>query len=77
MRGRIAGVQILIFQGGPRLGDLEATTVAAIAGAPFSVVSGGVLCLLATALIALRSPALVAFRAPAATASSQATTAQS
>jgi predicted MFS family arabinose efflux permease len=68
MRGRMSGIQILIFQGGPRLGDLEATTVAAIAGAPFSVLSGGVLCLVATFLVVLRLPALAAFRPPVAEA---------
>ena len=31
--------------GGPRLGDLESGTVAAIAGETFSVVSGGILCI--------------------------------
>lgn len=64
MRGRVAGLQILAFHGGPRLGDLEATTVAAIAGAPFAVLSGGLLCLAFTAFVVLRFPALAAFRTP-------------
>jgi MFS family permease len=63
MRGRVSGLQILFFQGGPRLGDIEATTVAAVAGAPFSVISGGVICLLGAAVVALRYPALVAYQA--------------
>lgn len=64
MRGRVSGIQILIFQGGPRLGDLEATTVAAIAGAQFSVLSGGVLCLVAAILVVARFPTLASFRPP-------------
>jgi hypothetical protein len=64
MRGRVSGVHLLIVQGGPRLGDIEATTVAAIVGPQLSVISGGVLCLLGTAVIANRLPALAAFRAP-------------
>lgn len=73
MRGRVSALQTLAFQGGPRLGDLEATTVAAFAGAPFAVLSGGVLCLAFTALVVLGFPALAAFRAPVA-AHSTATT---
>jgi MFS family permease len=64
MRGRVSGLHVLIVQGGPRLGDIEAATVAAVAGPQFSVISGGVLCLLGTILIAVRVPELAAFRAP-------------
>jgi MFS family permease len=64
LRGRIAGVQILIFQGGPRLGDIEATMVASVVGAPLSVLTGGILCLIGTAIAARRFPELAAFEAP-------------
>ncbi len=44
-RGRLQGVFTVVVAGGPRLGDVEAGTVAAIGGEMFSVVSGGVLCI--------------------------------
>lgn len=43
-RGRLQGVFTVVVAGGPRLGDVEAGTVAALAGETFSVVSGGLLC---------------------------------
>jgi MFS family permease len=43
LRGRVSAVQYMVIQGGPRLGDMEAGTVAALSSVPFSVVSGGVL----------------------------------
>jgi MFS-type transporter involved in bile tolerance (Atg22 family) len=46
MRGRMSAIFTLVVAGGPRLGDVESGTVAAIAGTRFSVVSGGVLSLL-------------------------------
>lgn len=44
--------------GGPQLGELEAGLVANWAGAPLSVVSGGLGCLVATAVIAATTLAL-------------------
>ena len=44
-RGRLQGIFTVVVAGGPRLGDLESGTVAAIAGETFSVVSGGILCI--------------------------------
>ena len=58
LRGRMIGVNMVFFQGGPQLGELEAGAVAQWLGAPFSVVSGGVGCLIATAWIAYVTPAL-------------------
>ena len=52
LRGRMTGVNMVFFIGGPQLGELEAGVVANWLGAPFSVVSGGVGCLIATAWIA-------------------------
>jgi predicted MFS family arabinose efflux permease len=46
MRGRMQSVNMIFFAGGPQLGEVEAGVVARLAGAPFSVVSGGVACLL-------------------------------
>jgi len=59
LRGRMTGVNMVFFMGGPQLGELEAGVVANWLGAPFSVVSGGIGCLIATAWIAVKTPALV------------------
>jgi MFS family permease len=62
LRGRMTGINMVFFMGGPQLGELEAGLVANWWGAPFSVISGGVGCLLATGWIAARTPALRAYR---------------
>jgi MFS family permease len=62
LRGRMVGVNMVFFMGGPQLGELEAGLLANWAGAVFSVVSGGIGCLVATAWIAWRTPALVSYR---------------
>ncbi len=43
-RGRLQGIFTVVVAGGPRLGDVEAGAVAAVAGEAFSVISGGVMC---------------------------------
>jgi MFS family permease len=58
LRGRMIGVNMVFFQGGPQLGELEAGAVANWFGAPFSVVSGGIGCLLAVGWIAAATPML-------------------
>ena len=58
LRGRMTGVNMVFFMGGPQLGELEAGAVANWFGAPFSVISGGVGCLIATTWIAAATPAL-------------------
>src|SRR5215472_4419265 len=62
LRGRMTGVNMVFFMGGPQLGELEAGTVANWLGAPFSVISGGVGCLIATAWVAASTPALRHYR---------------
>jgi len=62
LRGRMTGVNMVFFQGGPQLGELEAGAVANWLGAPFSVISGGVGCLLCTAWVAAVTPALRRYR---------------
>jgi hypothetical protein len=62
LRGRMTGVNMVFFQGGPQLGELEAGAVANWFGAVFSVVSGGVGCLVAVAWIAMATPALRRYR---------------
>ncbi len=63
LRGRMTGVNMVFFMGGPQLGELEAGTVANWLGPTFSVVSGGVGCLLATAWVAAATPGLRQYRA--------------
>ena len=58
LRGRMTGVNMLFFQGGPQLGELEAGIVANWVGAPISVVSGGIGCLLCTAWLGATTPEL-------------------
>ena len=58
LRGRMIGVNMVFFQGGPQLGELEAGFVANWLGPVFSVVSGGVGCLIATAWVAATTPTL-------------------
>jgi MFS family permease len=58
LRGRMTGINMVFFMGGPQLGEVEAGTVAQWLGAQVSVVSGGVGCLLATAWLAWKTPAL-------------------
>jgi MFS family permease len=47
LRGRMTSINMIFFMGGPQLGEVEAGTVAALLGAPLSVVTGGVACVLA------------------------------
>jgi sugar phosphate permease len=63
LRGRMIGVNMVFFIGGPQLGELEAGAVANWLGAPFSVVSGGVGCMLAVAGLAAVTPELRRYRA--------------
>jgi len=58
LRGRMTGVNMVFFMGGPQLGELEAGAVANWFGAPFSVISGGIGCLIAVAAVATGTPAL-------------------
>jgi MFS family permease len=62
MRGRMTGINMVFFMGGPQLGELEAGLVANWFGAPISVMTGGVGCLLATAAIAAATPELRHYR---------------
>src|SRR5947207_3596475 len=50
LRGRMTSVNMIFFMGGPQLGEVEAGTVAALIGAPLSVVTGGAACLIAAAV---------------------------
>jgi MFS family permease len=62
LRGRMTGVNMVFFMGGPQLGEFEAGAVANWYGAPFSVITGGIGCVLATAWIAWSTPILRKYR---------------
>jgi MFS family permease len=55
-RSRTSAVQIAVVTGGPRLGDLEAGTVATLVSTQFSIVSGGLACIAGAAALAALLP---------------------
>ena len=63
LRGRMMGVNMVFFVGGPQLGEIEAGALAQWVGAPWSVISGGIGCLLATGWVAAATPQLRHYRA--------------
>ena len=63
MRGRMSSVFSLVVTSGPRLGDVEAGTVAGVAGPRFSVTSGGIACVVGVFAIMAAFPALVRYDA--------------
>lgn len=58
LRGRMASVMRIFFQGGPQLGDMEAGFLAKVIGGPASVVVGGVGVLLVLSLLTFKGKAL-------------------
>jgi hypothetical protein len=62
LRGRMTGVNMIFFMGGPQLGELEAGLVANWLGAVVSVVTGGIGCIIATTWITATTPALRRYR---------------
>jgi MFS family permease len=62
LRGRMTGVNMIFFMGGPQLGELEAGLVANWAGPVVSVVTGGIGCMVATGWVAATTPALLEYR---------------
>jgi MFS family permease len=64
LRGRMMGVNMIFFIGGPQLGEVEAGAVASWWSAPFSVITGGLGCLAAVAWVARSTPELRQYRAP-------------
>jgi MFS family permease len=68
LRGRMTGVNMIFFMGGPQLGELEAGLVANWLGPVVSVVTGGLGCLIATGWVAASTPALRGYRKTPSTA---------
>lgn len=61
MRGRMNSVFSLVVTSGPRLGDIEAGSVASVASPRFSVASGGLICVAGALVVAAAFPALLAY----------------
>lgn len=62
--GRMEGVGMAIWSGGPRLGDLRAGAVASFTSVPFAIVSGGLGCALVMVVLARALPGFARYRAP-------------
>ena len=66
MRGRVSGVEIAVYAGGPVLGDVEAGVVGGLLGVPFAIVSGGVACVVAAGVFSARVRSFATYVAPGA-----------
>ncbi len=62
-RGRLQGVFTVVVAGGPRLGDVEAGAVAAVAGEAVSVISGGIACVVGAVALAAKFPQFLKYDA--------------
>lgn len=58
LRGRMTSVNMIFFMGGPQLGEVEAGALAALVGAPLSVITGGAACVLAAAFAFVKARSL-------------------
>ena len=58
LRGRMTSINMIFFMGGPQLGEVEAGGLAALIGAPLSVVTGGIGCVVAAAIAFVKAKSL-------------------
>ncbi len=61
LRGRVSGVELAVYAGGPALGDVEAGIVGGLISVPFAIVSGGLACVVAAVLFAAGAPRLTRY----------------
>ncbi len=61
LRGRLAGLEMISYTSGPKLGDAEAGIVATLFSVRTSVVSGGILCVVGTAIISALLPQFISY----------------
>ena len=61
LRGRMTSINMVFFMGGPQLGEVEAGTVAALIGAPLSVVTGGLGSILAAVIALVKAKSLMRY----------------
>lgn len=64
LRGRMAGIEMVSYLSGPKLGDTEASLVAAAFGVTASVVSGGVLCVVGVVVSCYYLPKFWRYHSP-------------
>lgn len=62
LRGRLAGLEMISYTSGPKLGDAEAGIVATLFSLRTSVVSGGILCVIGTAVISGLIPQFIRYQ---------------
>jgi hypothetical protein len=65
LRGRLAGLEVISYTSGPKLGDAEAGLVATLFSVRTSIVSGGILCVVGTAIISLLIPEFIRYHGAA------------
>ncbi len=63
LRGRVTALNLIVVGGGPRLGDIESTGIAALTSPRISVISGGLACVIGVALVLRFVPALLSYDA--------------
>jgi hypothetical protein len=61
LRGRVSGVEIAVYAGGPVLGDVEAGVVGGLVSVPFAIVSGGLACVAGAAVFAFAVPSFARY----------------
>ncbi|MEK6333783.1 MAG: MFS transporter [Acidobacteriota bacterium] len=61
LRGRLAGLEMISYTSGPKLGDTEAGLVATLFSVRTSMVSGGILCVVGTAIISALLPQFIRY----------------
>jgi len=65
LRGRLAGLELISYTSGPKLGDAEAGIVATLFSVRTSIVSGGILCVIGSALISWLIPEFIRYHGAA------------
>jgi len=65
LRGRLAGLEMISYTSGPKLGDAEAGIVATLTSVRTSIISGGVLCVVGSAIISLLLPEFIKYHGAA------------
>ncbi len=65
LRGRLAGLEMISYTSGPKLGDAEAGIVATLTSVRTSIISGGILCVVGSAIISLLLPEFMRYHGAA------------
>jgi MFS family permease len=65
LRGRLAGLEMISYTSGPKLGDAEAGIVSTLFSVRTSIISGGILCVAGTAIISLLIPQFLRYHGAA------------